>query len=127
MVQFFSSWMLLSALRVDVINRLKKQFGLSEEQITACNEIDPSDKNTYTAWLCKMYAQTEANWKKSNTNDRNPNKDEDVKVSDDDFPIGVVTEVEDGDEDQLVYVRWPGQDEDRRGPGMYRYRFTAVE
>ena len=55
--RFFSSWM-FTALRQDQVNGLKKQFKLSDEQITLCNSYDPSPKDTYTGWLCKIYSKT---------------------------------------------------------------------
>ena len=57
MTMFFSR-LLIAELRVDQINGLKKQFGLTDEQIKACNEADPSPKGTYSRWLCQVYTQT---------------------------------------------------------------------
>ena len=54
----FLSRLLIAALRQDQTNSLKKQFDLTDEQILACNEADPSPKGTYSRWLCQVYAQT---------------------------------------------------------------------
>ena len=59
MVPFISSRLLTAALRQDEVNSIKKQYGLTEEQIAFCNAYDPSPKNTYTRWLCKLFRDTE--------------------------------------------------------------------
>lgn len=59
MIPIIGSKLLIALLKQDEVNSIKKQYGLTKEQILVCNEADPSSKNTYTRWLCKAYRDTE--------------------------------------------------------------------